>query len=66
MIEVYDEHEKQFIMINLSKVNIIYPSMDKKNTLTNVEGLEYPVRAKDSYEEIKSRIMKRGKDSEIY
>lgn len=66
MIEVYDEHEKQFIMINLSKVNIIYPSMDKKNTLINVEGLEYPVRAKDRYEEIKSRIMKRGKDSEIY
>lgn len=56
MIEVYDENEKQFIMINLSKIIIVYPSLDKRNALIKVDGLEYPVRAKDSYEEVRNTL----------
>lgn len=56
MIEVYDETEKQFIMINLSKIIIIYPSLNKRNALIKVDGLEYPVIAKDSYEEVRNTL----------
>lgn len=56
MIEVYDTAEKKYVMINLSKIIIIYPSLDKKNTLIQVDGLEYPVKASDTYEEVKKTL----------
>ena len=60
MIEVYDVKEQQYIMVNVSKIIIIYHSLDKKNVLIQVDGLEYPIRTDMSYEDIKNQITKKG------
>ena len=60
MIEVYDVNEQQYVMVNVSKIIIIYHSLDKKNVLIQVDGLEYPIRTDMSYEDIKNQITKKG------
>lgn len=50
MIKVYDVKEQQYVMVNVSKIIIIYHSLDKKNVLIQVDGLEYPIRTDMSYE----------------
>lgn len=60
MIEVYDVKEQEYVMVNLSKIIIIYHSLDKKNVLIQVDGLEYPIRTDMSYEDIKNQIIKKG------
>lgn len=60
MIEVYDVKEQQYVMVNVSKIIIIYHSLDKKNVLIQVDGLEYPIRTDMSYEDIKNQITKKG------
>ena len=60
MIEVYDEKEQQYVMVNVSKIIIIYHSLDRKNVLIEVDGLEYPIRTNMSYEDIKNQITKKG------
>lgn len=59
MIEVYDVKEQQYVMVNVSKIIIIYHSLDKKNVLIQVDGLEYPIRTDMSYEDIKNQITKK-------
>lgn len=60
MIEVYDVKEQEYVMVNVSKIIIIYHSLDKKNVLIQVDGLEYPIRTDMSYEDIKNQIIKKG------
>ena len=60
MIKVYDVKEQQYVMVNVSKIIIIYHSLDKKNVLIQVDGLEYPIRTDMSYEDIKNQITKKG------
>lgn len=60
MIEVYDVKEQQYVMVNVSKIIIIYHSLDRKNVLIQVDGLEYPIRTDMSYEDIKNQITKKG------
>ncbi len=60
MIEVYDLKEQQYVMVNLSKIIIIYHSLDRKNVLIEVDGLEYPIKTDMSYEDIKNQITKKG------
>ena len=60
MIEVYDVKEQEYVMVNVSKIIIIYHSLDRKNVLIQVDGLEYPIRTDMSYEDIKNQITKRG------
>lgn len=40
MIEVYDEKEEGYVMINVSKITVIYHSFDRKSVLIDVDGLE--------------------------
>lgn len=56
MIEVYDTYEKQHVMLNLSKIIIIYHSNDMKYALIKVDGLEYPIQTRESYDEIKNKL----------
>ena len=56
MIEVYDTYEKQHVMLNLSKIIIIYHSYDMEHALIKVDGLEYPIETRESYDEIKSKL----------
>lgn len=60
MIEVYDVKEQEYVIVNVSKIIIIYHSLDKKNVLIQVDGLEYPIRTDMSYEDIKNQITKKG------
>lgn len=60
MIEVYDTHEKQQVMLNISKITIVYHSHDMKHALINVDGLEYPIKTRESYDEIKSKLQTGG------
>lgn len=60
MIEVYDVKEQEYVMVNVSKIIIIYHSLDKKNVLIQVDGLEYPIKTDMSYEDIKNQITKKG------
>lgn len=53
MIEVYDTVEEEYVIINLSKIIIVYPSLDKKNAVIKVDGLEYPIETSDTYEEVR-------------
>lgn len=59
MVEVYDAHEKQSVMINVNKIIIVYRDISGKVNI-KVDGLEYPIETDASYEEIKSKIAKKG------
>lgn len=56
MIEVYDTHEKQHVMLNVNKIIIIYHSHDMKHALVKLDDLEYPIKTQESYEEIKKKV----------
>lgn len=56
MIEVYDMHEKQHVMLNVNKIIIIYHSVDMEHALVKVDGLEYPIKTQESYEELKKKV----------
>lgn len=56
MIEVYDEYEKQTVMINASKIIIVYRNNACTQTLIKVYGLEYPLGVRETYEEIKYKL----------
>ena len=53
MIEVYDMKEEDYVIINLSKIIVVYSSADKKHALIQVDGLEYPIKTSDNYEEVR-------------
>lgn len=53
MIEVYDMKEEDYVIINLNKIIVVYRSVDKKHALIQVQGLEYPIKTSDTYEEIR-------------
>ena len=55
MIEVYDNYEKQHVMLNVNKIIIIYRSKDMEHTLVKVDGLEYSIETQESYEELKKK-----------
>ena len=59
MIEIYDVYEKQTVMINVNKIIIVYRGISGKVNI-KVDGLEYPIETDASYEEIKSKIAKKG------
>lgn len=59
MVEVYDAHEKQSVMINVNKIIIVYRGISGKVNI-KVDGLEYPIETDASYEEIKNQIAKKG------
>lgn len=56
MIEVYDEYEKQHVMINASKIIIVYRNNAGTQTQIKVDGLEYPLGVRETYEEIKYKL----------
>lgn len=56
MIEVYDEKEKGYVMINVSKITVIYHSFDRKSVLIDVDGLECPIRTTESYSDVKNKV----------
>lgn len=47
MIEVYDEYEKQHVMINASKIIIVYRNNAGTQTQIKVDGLEYPLGVRE-------------------
>lgn len=56
MIEVYDEYEKQHVMINVSKIRIVYNGKYTKKTMIQVDGLDYDIETRESYEDIKYKL----------
>lgn len=56
MIEVYDEYEKQTVMINASKIIIVYRNNAMTQTQIKVDGLEYPLGVRETYEEIQYKL----------
>lgn len=56
MIEVYDEYEKQTVMLNVNKIIIVYRNNAMTQTLIKVDGLEYPIGVRETYEEIKYKL----------
>lgn len=56
MIEVYDAKEEEFVMVNVSKIIIIYHSFDRKSVLIEVDGLNEPIRTSESYADVKSKL----------
>jgi len=56
VIEVYDEYEKQYIMINVNKIAIVYCNNAGTQTQIKVDGLEYPLGVRETYEEIKYKL----------
>lgn len=56
MIEVYDEYEKQHVMINVNKIIIVYRNSAGTQTQIKVDGLEYPLGVRETYEEIKYKL----------
>ena len=52
MIEVFDVEENQTVIINVNKIVVVYR---KKNGDVNIEldGVDFPVTANASYEEVK-------------
>lgn len=56
MIEVYDEYEKQAVMISVSKIVIVYRNRAGTQTQIKVDGLEYPLGVRETYEEVKSKL----------
>lgn len=60
MIEVYDTFEKQHVLLTLSKIIIIYHDRDEEHALIKVDGLDYPIKTRESYDEIKSKLQTGG------
>lgn len=56
MIEVYDTNEKQYLMINANKIEIVYNGKYTNKTMIQIDGLNYPIEIRESYEEIKNRL----------
>ena len=56
MIEVYDTNEKQYLMINANKIKIVYNGKYTNKTMIQIDGLNYPIEIRESYEEIKSKL----------
>lgn len=56
MIEVYDAKEEEFVMVNVSKIIVIYHSFDRKAVLIEVDGLDEPIRTSYSYAEVKNKL----------
>lgn len=56
MIEVYDTNEKQYLMINANKIKIVYNGKYTNQTMIQIDGLNYPIEIRESYEEIKSKL----------
>lgn len=56
MIEVYDEYEKQHVMLNVNKIIIVYRNRAGTQTQIKVDGLEYPIGVRETYEEVKHKI----------
>lgn len=55
MIEVYDEYEKQYVTINVNKIIIVYRNR-AGGTEIKVDGLEYAIGVRETYEEIKYKL----------
>lgn len=56
MIEVYDQYEGQTVMINVNKIIIVYRNKALTQTQIKVDGLEYSIAVRESYEEVKHKI----------
>lgn len=56
MIEVYDVFEKQHVMLSISKIIIVYHDRNIEHALIKVDGLDYPIKTRESYDEIKSKL----------
>ena len=56
MIEVYDTNEKQYLMINANKIKIVYNGKYTNNTMIQIDGLNYPIEIRETYEEIKHKL----------
>lgn len=56
MIEVYDMFEKQHVLLTLSKIIIIYHDRDEEHALIKVDGLDYPIKTRESYDDIKNKL----------
>lgn len=56
MIEVYDTNEKQYLMINANKIKIIYNGKYTNKTMIQIDGLNYPIEIRETYEEIKHKL----------
>lgn len=59
MIEVFDEYEKRNVMINVSKIIIVYRNRLGKTEI-KVDGQEFAIGVRESYEDIKNQIIKKG------
>ena len=51
-----DEYEKQHVMINVNKIIIVYRNNAGTQTQIKVDGLEYPLGVRETYEEIKYKL----------
>nr|DAM58384.1 MAG TPA: hypothetical protein [Caudoviricetes sp.] len=56
MIEVYDTNEKQYLMINANKIKIVYNGKYTNKTMIQIDGLNYPIEIRETYEEIKHKL----------
>lgn len=56
MIEVYDTNEKQYLMINANKIKIVYNGKYTDKTMIQIDGLNYPIEIRETYEEIKHKL----------
>lgn len=56
MIEVYDVFEKQHVMLSISKIIIVYHDRNIEHAIIKVNGLDYPIKTRESYDEIKSKL----------
>ena len=56
MIEVYDTNEKQYLMINANKIKIVYNGKYTNQTMIQIDGLNYPIDVRETYEEIKHKL----------
>lgn len=56
MIEVYDVFEKQHVMLSTSKIIIVYHDRNIEHAIIKVDGLDYPIKTRESYDEIKSKL----------
>ena len=56
MIEVYDVFEKQHVMLSISKIIIVYHDRNIEHAIIKVDGLDYPIKTRESYDEIKSKL----------
>jgi len=56
VIEVYDTNEKQYLMINANKIKIVYNGKYTNKTMIQIDGLNYPIEIRETYEEIKHKL----------